>query len=405
MKFDFGAGNRSKGYVPVTADDVYQREKGFGFEPGASVSCFDRTSKNLSRSNFCTSDQPFYFSVRVPEGNYRVTVTFGDSQAATVTTVKAELRRLMLEKVLTKKGEFVKKSFVVNVRTPPITGGGEVKLKDREKTLEWWAWDEKLTLEFNNSRPTIAAVEIEKVDVPTVYLLGDSTVCDQPSEPYTSWGQMLTGFFKADVAVANHAESGESLNSARGARRLDKVLSLLKKGDYVFIQFGHNDAKEKGVGVGAMTTYKSNLKKYVAEIRRKAGIPILITPMHRRTFDRKTGKIENSHGDYPKAVREAAVEDRVFMIDLNEMSRTFYESLGSDRSAQAFKDGDATHHNNYGSYMLAKCIVQSIKSGNRALAKHLMKNFVKFDPARPDSPESFNIPASPTNSTVKPLGS
>jgi len=118
----------------------------------------------------------------------------------------------------------------VNVRTPLIAGDGEVKLKDRERTSETWAWDEKLTLEFNNSRPAICAIEITRADeLPTIFLLGDSTVCDQPLEPYNSWGQMLTRFFKPGIAIANHAESGESLRSSLGAKRLDKVLSLMKQ--------------------------------------------------------------------------------------------------------------------------------------------------------------------------------
>ena len=145
---------------------------------------------------YCGSNKPFYFSAAVPEGNYRVTVTLGNKTDASVTTVKAELRRLMVEKVETQKGKFATESFIVNVRTPNIPGGGEVKLKDRERTTEWLAWDEKLTLEFNNSHPIVDSIDIERVDVPTIFLLGDSTVCDQPLEPYASWGQMLTKIFQ-----------------------------------------------------------------------------------------------------------------------------------------------------------------------------------------------------------------
>ena len=128
--------------------------------------------------------------------------------------------------------------------------------------------------------------------MPTLFLLGDSTVCDQPREPYNSWGQMLPRFFKSGVAVANHAESGESLRSSLGAKRLDKVLSLMKPGDYLFIQYGHNDEKEKGAGVGAFTTYKASLKHFVEEARKRGGTVVLITPMHRLKFD-AAGQITN----------------------------------------------------------------------------------------------------------------
>src|SRR5262249_15799427 len=225
LKFDFGPGTVAPGYAQVIAGTVYNQELGYGFEPGASVSCLDRGGKDTLRSDFCTSDKPFYFSVALPEGNYNVSVTLGDGQAPTITTVKAELRRLVLEEIETLPGKFVARTFTVNVRTPKIAGDGEVKLKDREKTRKRWAWDDKLTLEFNGAHTAVDAIEIVKVDVPTVYLLGDSTVCDQPSEPYNSWGQMLPRFFKPGIAIANHAESGESLRSSLGAHRLDKVLS------------------------------------------------------------------------------------------------------------------------------------------------------------------------------------
>ena len=278
-----------------------------------------------------------------------------------------------------------------------------MRLKDREKGLEAWAWEDKLTLEFNNSRPTIDSIIIEKVDVPTVFLLGDSTVCDQPGESYASWGQMLTRFFKPEIAVANNAESGESLRSSMGAKRLDKVLSAIQKGDYVLIQYGHNDEKEKGEGIGALTTYKASLKQYITAIRAKGGVPVLITPMHRRTFD-DAGKITNSHGDYPEAVRQAAKEENAPLIDLTEMSKEFYEALGKEKSGTAFKEGDATHHSKYGAYELAKMIVEGIKDNNLPIAKYLL-NTPKFDPNKPDAFESFAVPASPTAPTVKPLGS
>ncbi|HEV2764887.1 MAG TPA: rhamnogalacturonan acetylesterase, partial [Pyrinomonadaceae bacterium] len=327
LKFDFGPGRVKPGFVQVLTSHVYTKELGYGFEPGADVECLDRGGDPL-RGDFCVGRKPFFFSVRLPEGNYRVRITFGDREGATDTTVKAELRRLMLERVRTARGKFETRTFAVNVRTPRIEEGREVKLKERERTLEAWAWDEKLTLEFNNARPVVCSLEIERADdVPTVFLLGDSTVADQPREPYNSWGQMLTRFFKPGVAVANHAESGESLRSSLGARRLDKVLSLLKPGDYLFIQYGHNDEKEKGEGVGAFTTYKASLKRYLTDARKRGATVVLLTPMHRRTFD-YSGRINDSHGDYDDAVRQVAREENAPLIDLHAMSKPLYEALG-----------------------------------------------------------------------------
>ncbi|HEX8072700.1 MAG TPA: rhamnogalacturonan acetylesterase [Pyrinomonadaceae bacterium] len=404
FKFDFGPGRVRRGYTQVLATTAYTKELGYGFEPGAAVTCADRGGGDDLRGDLCASDSPFFFSVALPEGNYDVTVTFGDRARDTATTVKAELRRLMLEQVRTRRGRFETRTFTVNVRTPQMATGGEVKLKDRERTTEWWAWDEKLTLEFNGARPAVCAVVIEPAaDATTVFLLGDSTVCDQPREPYNSWGQMLPRFFKAGVAVANHAESGESLRSSLGARRLDKVLSLMKRGDFLLIQYGHNDEKEKGEGVGAFTTYKAALKRFVAGARERGGVPVLLTPMHRRTFD-AAGHITDSHGDYDDAVRQVAAEERVPLIDLHAMSKPFYEALGPEESLKAFAPNDGTHHNNYGSYELAKCVVRGLKAHMLPIAKLLSPDVPPFDPARPDPVASFNVPASPLRTDVKPLG-
>ena len=396
-------GKVKPGYRQVLADTVYTKERGYGFEPGSQVTCSDRGGDAL-RGDFCTSAAPFHFSVALPEGNYDVTVTFGDREGETVSTVKAELRRLMLEEVRTRRGGFETRTFTVNVRTPHIEGGGEVKLKDRERKMEAWAWDEKLTLEFNNARPAVCSIEIRRTDkAPTLFLLGDSTVCDQPGEPYNSWGQMLPRFFRPGLAVANHAESGESLRSSLGARRLDKVLSMLRPGDYLFIQFGHNDEKEKGEGVGAFTTYKASLKHYTEEARQRGATVVLLTPVQRRSFD-PAGNITDSHGDYDDAVRQAAKELGVPVIDLHALSTPFYKALGPEESKKAFAPGDNTHHNNYGSYQLARTVVEGIRANRLGLVEYLAKDVRPFDPARPDPFAAFRVPASPVNLEVKPLG-
>jgi lysophospholipase L1-like esterase len=395
LKFDFGPGSLSAGYTPVTQTNFYTREIGWGFETNSSISAIDHGGDDALRSDFCTSTNGFYFSAAVPEGNYRVTVTLGDAKGASTNTIKAELRRLMIENIVTKPGEFMKRTFIVNVRTPKIANGGEVKLKPRERISEIWAWDEKLTLEFNGSRPCVCAVEIDRADdVPTVFLLGDSTVCDQPKEPWNSWGQMLTRFLKPDVAVANHAESGETLKNSLGANRLEKVLSVMRPGDYLFIQYGHNDMKDKAAN--ALAIYKANLKRFVAGAREKGGKPVLVTSM-----ERKGGVDRDTLGDYPKTVREVAREEHVPLIDLNVMSVKLYRTLGAELD-KAFQDG--THHNAFGSYELAKCIAQGIKDSDLDLKKHLADDFKGFDPSHPDPVASFSIPPSPGDEGSKPLG-
>jgi lysophospholipase L1-like esterase len=385
---------------------------------GTVPTAVDRGGTDALHGGFATSDHPFFFSVAVPDGNYRITVTLGDAAGVSDNTIKAESRRLMVEKVATASGQFATRTFTVNVRNskvppPPrnAPGGDHVDLNDRENGPNGLVlhWDDKLTLEFNGARPCVDAVEIEKVDCPTVFLAGDSTVTDQPREPGASWGQMLTRFLKPDVAVANHAESGETLKSFITGLRLAKVLSQMKKGDYLFIQFGHNDSKASWpqTYVEAGSTYKAYLKAFIAEARLRGATPVLVDPMQRRQFD-ANGKIRNSHGNYPDAVREVAKEEGVAFIDLTAMSVAFYEALGPDRAYLAFAGSgpnrDATHHDNYGAYELAKCIVQGIRDNKLDLARFIVDDFAGFDPAKPDPVESFSLPASPGRMTEAPRG-
>jgi lysophospholipase L1-like esterase len=280
-----------------------------------------------------------------------------------------------------------------------------VRLKTREQNSA--TWDNKLTLEFLGSAPKVAALTIQPANVPTIYLAGDSTVTDQPSEPAASWGQMLPRFFSADIAVANHAESGETLKSFITELRLDKVLSTLRAGDWLLIQFGHNDQKAQWpqTYVEAATTYRSYLRAYIAEAQRRGAIPILITSPERRNFD-AAGHIVESHGDYPEAVRTVAREDHIALIDLHRMSKVFYETLGEQRAPLAFNDEgrDKTHHNNYGAYELARMVVEGIRSADPKLAAHLAKDAQPFDPSRPDAPEKFDLARSGERSSVRPDG-
>jgi lysophospholipase L1-like esterase len=300
----------------------------------------------------------------------------------------------MLEEVHTRAGEFKTRTFIVNVRTPAIPGGDRVRLKQRERENEMVAWDDKLTLEFNGDHPSLATLEIAPTNVPTVYLLGDSTVCDQPREPWNSWGQMLTRFFGPGVAVANHSQSGESIRSSLGANRFDKVFSLIKPGDYLFLQFGHNDMKDRAPD--ALATYESNLKMIVEQTREKGATPVLVTSM-----ERKAGVNSPTLQGYPDTVCDVAREDDVALIDLNDMSLQLYRALGEDLD-RAFQDG--THHNAYGSYQLAQCVVEGIRTSGLPLAKLLAEDVVPFDPAQPDPVAAFGLPASPDMSELKPEG-
>jgi lysophospholipase L1-like esterase len=381
----------------LTMESAFTAERGHGFDLGTAPN--DET-------------KPFYFSVAVPEGNWRVTVALGGEKPSN-TTIKAESRRLMVEGFTT-NAEFAKTSFIVNVRNssvpPPernAPGGSTVVLNDRE--IGSFTWDDKLTLEFSDGAPAVSAITLEHVEVPTVFLLGDSTVTDQRWEDGASWGQMLTRFFKPAITVANHAESGETLKSFVTGLRFAKVLSQLKAGDWVFIQFGHNDQKQNWpqTYVEAGTTYRAWLRTYLAEIRLRGATPVLVTSPQRRNFT-PDGKIRNTHGDYPAAVRAVAAEEKVALIDLEAASRALYEALGPERSPLAFSNGgqDPTHHNNYGAYQLAQAVAQGIRDSTALapLAAFLTDDFTGYDPAKPDDPAEFKLPTSPQRSGLRPRG-
>lgn len=414
FKFDFGSGAAAKGYQKVTPDDTFTDSKGYGFDFDSKVKAVSRDAKKALTGDYITNDKPFYFSVNVPEGNYKVTLTLGDIKGSSLTTVRAESRRLMLEKVKTGDGKIQKVSFIVNIRKPPISTGGEVRRNPRE--IGKYDWDDKLTLEFNDAQPCIDAVEIEKADNQiTVFLAGNSTVVDQDEEPWCSWGQQITRFFKPGVAIADHAESGLALSSFLGSHRLDKVLSVAKPGDYLFIEFGHNDQKEKGPNDGAWKSYTERFKLFITRAREKNVIPVVVTSTSRRMFD-DAGKITNSLGDFPDAARKVAKDLNVPLIDLNAMSAQFYNSLGVEGSKKAFvwfpantfpnqpKDlADNTHFNSYGAYELAKCVIEGIKSNHLNIAKYLI-DAPAFDPSHPDDVNTFSLPQSPKWSVEKPLG-
>jgi len=384
FKFAFGTGQPSPGWIQVSPTNLYSAETGYGFEPGAEVGGTD----------YVTSERPFLLSVKLPEGSYAVTALLNDQTGKSVTTIKAEQRRLMLEKIRIQPGTLATRTFIVNIRTPRISEKEKVHLKQREVKTEQVEWDDKLTLEFNGTHPTLRALVIYPTNVPTVYIAGDSTVCDQPAAPWNSWGQMLPRFFQPDVVVANYAESGETIRSSLGAHRFDKIFSLMKPGDYLFVQFGHNDMKDKATDT--LAVYKSNLKKIVAETRAKGGTPVLVTSM-----ERKAGVEQNTLMGYPQTVRDVAKEESCALIDLNAMSREFYRAL-RENLGKAFVDG--THHDNYGSYELAKCVVEVIKQSGLPLAKSIVSDFGDFNPAKPDDVNTFQMPASPIHSDEKPLG-
>jgi len=361
------------------------------------------------------SHEPFNFSAAVPDGNYRVTVTLGNKKKAGQTVVRAESRRHYVDEVVTKKGKTATVSFVVNKHSPVIDSNTRVKLKPRE--VDYKNWDDSLNLSFCGLMPAVQQIHIEPVtDITTVFLCGNSTVVDQEEEPWASWGQMITRWFGPQVVIANFAESGLSCTTFLAQLRLDKILSQLKKGDYVIVEFGHNDEKEKKAGDGAWYSYSRNLKIFADRVRAAGGNIIFCTPTARRSFD-ADGHIINTHGDYPEAMKTVAQREQVPVIDLTRMSTTFYEALGVEGSKRALVHypantfanqekplADNTHFNPYGAWEVAKMVVMGLKQINSPLAAYLRTEWQDFDPAHPDDPDSFVWRMASGSDITKPDG-
>jgi len=228
---------------------------------------------------------------------------------------------------------------------------------------------------------------------------------------------MIPRFFEpGDIAIANYAESGETMLAFARERRLEKLFSLAKPGDYLFIEFTHNDQKPGGNHLDPFTTYKQTIKEWIGEARKRGMTPVLVTSMHRRNFD-SSGHIINTLGDYPEAMRQTAAEEKVALIDLNAMSKTLYEAWGPQQSLKAFVHyaantfpnqetalADNTHFNPYGAYELARCVVKGIVAANLPIAKYLIKEKIAFDPAHPDAIAQFYWPLSASVTAVKPDG-
>ena len=378
---------------------VYSDSQGFGYDV-------------LPAPDSKKPTEPFYFSVKVPDGNYLVKVVLGGKKNSN-TTVRAEGRRLMIDNITTKKAKDTQEvSFVVNKRTPIIDEKNRVKIKDREKA--YFTWDDKLTLEFNGSMPAVKSIHIEKADVPTIYLCGNSTVVDQNYEPWASWGQMITRWFGPEVAISNHAESGLTARTFIASNRLDKILTTLKKGDYVFVEFGHNDEKEKKPGDGAWYHYQYQLKIFVDQVRAKGAEIVFCTPTQRRAFDNDKKTLMNTHGDFPAAMKMVAEKENVPLIDLNSLTKTFFETLGYEDSKRALVHypkemygrelADNTHFNPYGAYEVAKCVVMGMKQLNLPIVQYLRADWQDFNPAQPDDWKTFKWAPSRISENIKPDG-
>lgn len=222
----------------------------------------------------------------------------------------------------------------------------------------------------------------------TLYMIGDSTMSVKLPKAYpeTGWGMPFAGFFDSTVIVDNRAKNGRSTRTFISENLWQPVFDNLKEGDYVFIQFGHNDeSKEKTERYTSPEQYKSNLSRFVKETRSKKAIPVLLTPVSRRRFDKEGNALE-THAEYSPLVKEVAKELNVLFIDMNTKSKALYQQMGPENSRLLFlqlKPGehpnypsgkdDNTHFNELGARLIAQIVLAEIRKIDPALADRIVK--------------------------------
>lgn len=226
----------------------------------------------------------------------------------------------------------------------------------------------------------------------TVFIIGDSTAANKETKAYpeTGWGMPFAYFFDSTVEVNNLAKNGRSTRTFLSEGLWETALSTMKKGDYVLIQFGHNDeSKEKTDRYTTPEQYKENLTKFVNETRAKQATPILITPVSRRKFD-KEGKAAETHVVYTPLVKEVVLQLNVPLIDLDAKSRELYQQFGEENSKLLFLQLQLNEHPNYpegktdnthfselGARKIAQIVLQEIKNLKLPLADKIVKPIVK----------------------------
>ncbi|MFZ4929014.1 rhamnogalacturonan acetylesterase [Chryseobacterium sp. Mn2064] len=223
---------------------------------------------------------------------------------------------------------------------------------------------------------------------PTLFLIGDSTMANKENpdrNPEHGWGQMLPSFLTTGINIQNHATNGRSSKSFRTEGRWNTVMKQLKKGDFVIIQFGHNDQKvnDSARFTNPFTQYRANLERYVNEARSKGAIPILMTSIVRRNFN-ENGVLVDTHKDYPLVVRTVANDLKVAFVDLQLQTEQLEISYGPENSKKLhlhYKKGDDpyypegkdddTHLSKLGAESVAKLAVTSLKTMKTGLEKYI----------------------------------
>nr|WP_243845327.1 fibronectin type III domain-containing protein [Microbacterium halimionae] len=387
VTFDFGPGAVATDAIAITSTTAFDDAWGYGFTtPPADASDIDRGTDDATRSDFVAVSGST-FAVALGAGDYSVQLIAGDAEQATTTTITAESIPKVLEN--------------------PQSAGAYLEMAFQIALV-----DGVLTLEFGGDTAALNALTITRLPervagaITTAFITGDSTVQTYDPTAYApqaGWGQMIDRFFEDDIAFNNQAIGGRSSKNFLTQGRLDDVLRAIRPDDYLFIQFGHNDATQ-GVDdrYASPEDYKEYLRVYVEGARQRGATPILVTPVSRRSFDEATGQFNVSFPEYVAKMTELAGEEGVLLVDLSASSREYLNEIGPEASKAVFlhvdpgifpnRPGgttDDTHFQEYGAIQMARLIAQDVA----ALDDPLASAVIDIDPPAEVPPSPQNVVA------------
>ncbi|MGF0115561.1 fibronectin type III domain-containing protein [Promicromonospora sp. Marseille-Q5078] len=367
LSLDLGSGAPAGGATAVDATTAYTAQSRLGFVDPAAVTATDRGGDDALRSDFVTVGDT-ELVIDLPNGDYTVDLVAGDPEGATDIAVTAE-QMAKVQATQKPAGQYLEMSF-------------DIALVDGQ-----------LNLDLAGSAANLAGLTItqksprEAADRPTAYVTGDSTVQSYTDDyaPQAGWGQMLERFVSDDVTVDNHAIGGRSSKNFISQGRLDEVLREIRPGDYLFVQFGHND-NSYGVDdrYAAPADYRNYLRTFVEGAKQRGATPILVTPVSRRSFD-DAGRANVSFPEYVQQASELAAETGTPLVDLSASSREYLTEVGPEAAKSVFlwvpagvyagrPNGtqDDTHFQTYGAIQMARLVAQGVQDLDVPLADEVV---------------------------------
>ncbi|MEK4274409.1 rhamnogalacturonan lyase family protein [Paenibacillus sp. FSL R7-0026] len=353
-KFDFGSGSAADGYIKVDAKRAYIEGNGFGFADTALTKDENRETGDLLKEDFTRVNGTSFLAEMEP-ANYRVTMTIGDAEESTSANVVVEqMTKLPLTSIA--KGEF------------------------KEITYDVALIDGVFNFNFTGNAPKINALKLERLpdhsasDKPVIYLASDSTVANYAENyrPQAGWGETLGGFFDPnEVSIDNRAVGGLSSKTFLVGGYLNDILLDIQEGDYLFMQWSHNDSTpSRPERYLTPEQFKVYLKEYINGALQRGAIPVLVTPVNRRDF---TGEVLNkSFPEYVKAMKETAQETDTLIIDLNQASWEHFQELGTEGTKSIFMwvgtTEDNTHLQMNGAIKVSELVARLVKELNIPLS-------------------------------------